>query len=559
MKYLVEGYSYQQNVLEQVFAKGICLYHRTGTGLCNIDHVGYFYQPQTKCCYYIIPKVFLDKQDKVMGRYLPNTLLRDGDDALSREEQRFFHKICVWTHQAIKLYAATHADSGIVYSSSHLHVDASRQSKPGSLFDVILALLDFHKENKNLIIRSVALSQKSGNKVNWHKTISKGPTVINDEEVLYPRVFGTKKEIDYNEQLLVIFYSVLYYIKKVFRFNVTININFNLITGREFRRYLDGLGIVRLKQIRHRYFSDKFLYLWKLCCYFFEFAHDLTSSDQSVDCLLVKDFNIVFEAITDELLGDSDIDKKLKEQPDGKLVDHIFIGRSLLRSGNIYYIVDSKYYKKGTSLGETAIYKQYTYARNAITYNICHSATGDDNSSLVPSYRDDWTEGYDVTPNFFLSATANFDNPNHAEEGLSEHNPSFYNISHFKNRLFDRDTLWVLHYDINFLFLLQTYTSKNETTRQEFKKRVRTELRKVFVNHLCERYRFYRSAAPVDPQCLQDSITGHLFKMLNGKVITTTVADGTYLILALESCDQENSNILNAVREIFPLVDFKPS
>lgn len=40
------------------------------------------------------------------------------------------------------------------------------------------------------------------------------------------------------------------------------------------------------------------------------------------------------------------------------------------KDDTIYYIGDSKYYKRGNSLGKESVYKQFTYARNVIQWNI---------------------------------------------------------------------------------------------------------------------------------------------------------------------------------------------
>ena len=71
---------------------------------------------------------------------------------------------------------------------------------------------------------------------------------------------------------------------------------------------------------------------------------------------------------------------------DGKLVDHMFIGQGLIEKSNIpaeltYYIGDSKYYKRTKNdtihLGDNSIYKQYTYAKNVIQWNMNLFLDGD--------------------------------------------------------------------------------------------------------------------------------------------------------------------------------------
>lgn len=82
----------------------------------------------------------------------------------------------------------------------------------------------------------------------------------------------------------------------------------------------------------------------------------------------------MFEAIIDELIGDKDVPKGLQEQEDGKLVDHFYTYKGLISNreeeNDVYYIGDSKYYKIGSDPKGEAVYKQYTYARNVIQWNL---------------------------------------------------------------------------------------------------------------------------------------------------------------------------------------------
>lgn len=79
----------------------------------------------------------------------------------------------------------------------------------------------------------------------------------------------------------------------------------------------------------------------------------------------------------DDLIGTphKDIPKGLADQKDGKRVDHLYTDLALTSndaqaSREVYYIGDSKYYKNGHPLTSESIYKQYTYARNVIQWNI---------------------------------------------------------------------------------------------------------------------------------------------------------------------------------------------
>lgn len=66
--------------------------------------------------------------------------------------------------------------------------------------------------------------------------------------------------------------------------------------------------------------------------------------------------------------------------------------------------------------------------------------------------RDDVTEGYNIIPNFFISAKMDmkFD---YSNDGIdkTDRKKNKHKQVQFKNRLFDRDTLLLFHYDVNFL------------------------------------------------------------------------------------------------------------
>lgn len=68
---------------------------------------------------------------------------------------------------------------------------------------------------------------------------------------------------------------------------------------------------------------------------------------------------------------------------------------------DIYYIGDSKYYKRGHKIGKESVYKQFTYARNVIQWNLDLFNDGDKEEQKDHfRLRDDVTEGYNVIPNF---------------------------------------------------------------------------------------------------------------------------------------------------------------
>ena len=115
------------------------------------------------------------------------------------------------------------------------------------------------------------------NKINWTRTISKSQALLSAssislgrQDVAYLNPVNKKKQVNFDEELLIIFFSILQHMKETYGFPVKINVNFELIRGKKFERYINGYGKTRLKQIKYKYFSDKALELWDLCYAFFE-------------------------------------------------------------------------------------------------------------------------------------------------------------------------------------------------------------------------------------------------------------------------------------------------
>jgi hypothetical protein len=207
----------------------------------------------------------------------------------------------------------------------------------------------------------------------------------------------------------------------------------------------------------------------------------------------------------------------LKKNKDGKIIDHIYDYQSLIDTSNIFYIGDSKYYKSNTEAGSLSKYKQFTYAKNVIQFNI-DLLNKDKNKPYKRNirYRDKLTEGYNITPNFFIYGY--IENQENFDEHLIEKKGTPVKSCHFEERLFDRDTLFVHQYKINFLFVLKAYSSFNNIKTQEFRNGVKMDFRKHFIEFFndsqnCE-FEFYKFIAEYDDY---KTIVTNNFKSINGK------------------------------------------
>ena len=214
----------------------------------------------------------------------------------------------------------------------------------------------------------------------------------------------------------------------------------------------------------------------------------------------------------------------------------------------IYYIGDSKYYKRGNSLGREAVYKQFTYARNVIQWNIDLFNDGKPAEKVGHvKLRDDVTEGYNVIPNFFISANQNVLRPeddiqlidNDKEASLRRQ--QYYLSRQFDNRLFDRDTFLLAHYDVNFLFVIALYGRNNYATQVAWRNNVRKMFRREIQAMLKDNFEFYAMTAHADVNA--ESYIKENFQLLLGKVYhpfdNREGSDQQYFSLALRKPEKE--------------------
>lgn len=492
----------------------VCLDDRYFTtdlhGSAKIPYVGYFYNAEKETTVIILPKVFAEFEDKLQ------------DD--------FLFSITVWLYLAIKQFNHRKKENTISDEATVREVTANVGRQRSSELEIILSLLKFNKENKSLFTFIKKNNNSSNRKVNWTKTVARQQPFLNKAgNPVYTRPVTKSKTMQVDEELICIFFSVLADLQQEYKFKTYLNPAYEIMRGRAYERFKTK-ALRCLKAIKNKYYSDKFLKLWHLCYAYFSRKEEVKAGREMNEMLLVRDFNIVFEDMIDALLGENKLPKALKEHKDGKRIDHIYPYRSLISDDSIYYIGDSKYYKNDAEFEQKSIYKQYTYAKNVIQYNIDLFNKG--NLPEEFKYRDDLTEGYNITPNFFISAVID-ENFDAVLDSLRARGKAIERNIHFKNRLFDRDTLHLIAYDINFLFVLQAYISRNHKMRETFSKKAKQLFRKDLVSYLNSNYDFYTVEIS---DGLERFVDTH-FRLLNGKMYRPAEQEDV-LLIALE-CGEE--------------------
>lgn len=556
MKLLIEEYQYNVkdvvDVLEGLFTL------QDVDNKISVSYVGYYYNPKIKDCVFVLPKVLIDEHGLVFGKYDPAKLIHlDRDEVkLEQHEKKFLYEFAVWIHRAIVVYNTANDNNGIVLRRVIESDGNGAKKKSNTLLDVILALIRFNKENRSFFTFILKNIHSGFNKINWGKTISETTAVVQGEEPIYLNPVNKKRQVNFDEELIVIFFSILNYVAERFGFRTEIPFGFNLITGNQFERYINGFGTRRLRQIKYKYYSDIAVRLWDLCYAFFDKTYQIKMSTSQSEYLLVKSFHIVFEAIIDELIGDKDVPKGLQEQEDGKLVDHFYTYKGLISNreeeNDVYYIGDSKYYKIGSDPKGEAVYKQYTYARNVIQWNMNLFLDEDSRSKEKDRFReillrDEVTEGYNVIPNFFISAFIDKNTLSY-DDDTKEHDTQPPISRHFKNRLYDRDTLILSHYDVNFLYVLSLYARNNAGAKEAYRSSVREMFRKSIQDILNKSFKFYAMEAHADVDSVK-YLKEH-FKNVVGKVFSPYQNDNIYS-LALDMSYPESQELIDKLKEDF--------
>lgn len=362
MRVIIEGYCYRASAVRDVLHE-LSTLENVG-GEISVGYVGYYYNPQLKDCVFILPKVLVNEENKVFSRLDPHDIIDlDNCKLLTSEERSFIYEFAVWIYRAIEVFNKNNPKNDIVYHRQIAEMGKGKRVLSNTFLDILLSLLRFNKERHSFFTTVLRNLHSGYNKINWTRTISRSTAWVQNDVPVYLNPVNKKRQINTDEELIIIYFSILNHISETYGFPVDITLGFELIKGRKFEHYLKGYGKRRLKQIKYRYFSDIQLRLWELCYAFFDKAHQIHIVAEQREYLLVKSFNIVFEAIIDELIGDKDVPRGLKDQVDGKRVDHIYSYRNLTNNEGdkpIYYIGDSKYYKLGNKVSAESVYKQFT-------------------------------------------------------------------------------------------------------------------------------------------------------------------------------------------------------
>lgn len=524
----------------------------TVKGTYTTDRIGYLFVNTTGYSgpVFILPKSFLISEGddlNVLGENgvrPEDVIYTDAPDNPFEIEGKgsFLPELGLWLYRALNRFREEHEGTPI---SQRALLDSQlpeNNARDKDFLSTALDLIDFLKDHRNLFTQISLINHSGRDKIDWPKTV-KGDPFIEDGEAWYLDPAIKEKTIDIDDTLLILYYSVLKYLRDKYRFPIDLGeVPYELLPTTEVQHLIDtGIGSKQMQRIRHKYYRDDLKHLWGLLDSFFTYNSSDEDKNRTDEHLLVRKFETIFEAMVDSIISDTNGVEELKKQDDGKLVDHIFRFTSLIgKNSDIYFIGDSKYYRDDKRPEGVALYKQFTYAKNAIQFHIDQMLSEQRRGHWPPTgkgalrYRDTLTEGYNISPNFFIRARVTKDDTDFNAPSLkktywdeAKHHENPPTNKHFEDRLFDRDTLILREFSINLLFVIASYAGyEDECWSSDLHRTIRDE----FIKSIDKEYEFFKVTPKTDNPLAFDRL---YTPELNGKTYTLDEADN-YLLVAFE-------------------------
>jgi hypothetical protein len=547
MKIFVEGLPYKKTDIENCF--GDLRFSSYISGNYYMNYVGYYFNSQAGSLNYILPKVLMRKGllfgelecDKPTEISKNSPLHHDIISLINKFLPFFQSSLFRYKSEVNKLQ--NHSNSNITENSEIQNSLYSKGNSEISILEIIYKISLFSKKNKALKHYILEYKTKSKYKrTNWSKTVSKvTPAYISGNKPFYFDSINRVKVEDSEYELLKIYVGIVNYISSFYFYASLNKLSINAVPEYWVENKA-GLLLSRIKRIRKVIFNDVFREMSFLCEMFLTIISQNESKGTLKDVVLVRNYNLVFEKMIDNVFAVNEANNKeiehLKNNKDGKIIDHIFGHKSLTGEQSVFYIGDSKYYKEENKVGKNAIYKQFTYAKNIIQFNIDFFNKNDSLFLNDYWYRDELTEGYNPTPNFFIrgsySDEKDFNNLNLLQVGECEQQ------FHFKYRFFDRDSLRVLNYSCSFLNILKIYAIRSSSRTKKIGMEMSTRIRKDFVEFLNNDNEFFFYHKEMDINKIIELVNSN-FKLLNGKMLSVK----TRLIIAKHKSDTELDDFLN--------------
>ena len=221
MRILIEEYQYNVTDVKDIL-HGIDALENV-EGRVSIHYVGYYYNTLLKDCVFILPKVLLkdvDGQELVFGKYKPEDIVcPDKDGEMEAQEKDFLYKFAVWIYRGIVVFKNDRRnDTYIVYYQKIAQVGNGTRRLSNTYLDILLSLIQFNRDNQSFFFFIVKNQHSGLNKINWTRTIASTNAIVQNGQPIYLNPVNKKRRINFDEELLIIFFSILNYIGDTYGF-----------------------------------------------------------------------------------------------------------------------------------------------------------------------------------------------------------------------------------------------------------------------------------------------------------------------------------------------------
>ena len=97
------------------------------------------------------------------------------------------------------------------------------------MLDIILSMIRFNRENQNFFLFTIKNIHSGNNKIYWTRTIATSQALMQNDSPIYFQPTNKKRKINYEEELFVIFFSILHYLNDTYGFKIPINCNYAIV------------------------------------------------------------------------------------------------------------------------------------------------------------------------------------------------------------------------------------------------------------------------------------------------------------------------------------------
>ena len=216
MKLIVEVFNYESDKAKEIMSDFSHSVNKNGS--LSTDCVGYCYSKSLDDCIFFVPKVICNSENKILGKCSPDDCIDLESCDLTSEQKAFIRELNVWIYRSLKLYSEDvrkkEESSKILLQKYSREFDNAGSVTGGTFVDKILALIKFYNENRDFFIFTMRSIHSQMHKISWNKTVSRSQVFFQDDIPVYMNPISNKKAINWEEELMVIFFSILEDVKK---------------------------------------------------------------------------------------------------------------------------------------------------------------------------------------------------------------------------------------------------------------------------------------------------------------------------------------------------------